>query len=335
MIIDSAAYWPKELELGLLRVCVVGYPHPILFSCISSMSSPLENSPLRHHSSLDVEEDVDCVEYPSRVPMRIEQSALAVCWEDNFKNIQECTPCDSMWKVMPHFVSMHQTRNDKSSKLDEASGAAHCGYAPRDSQPGDIFDSGLGIDSAAMQTWEWVRSSDASASPEFPAANSKFRQLLSEFIETLALQLSLACRPSPKAKQTKRVRFESPEGGHPGESVLRNKRSRGHQQPAPEPPPPPLPQPLPLPDAVRWAVHPQGTEEDWERRHSHRAAALDYIKSTTTYQVFKNDVLGNQVHSRSERPRTPDYLDRNTTKRTWEKSVQVWRLLLQGYRNAR
>ena len=62
------------------------------------------------------------------------------------------------------------------------------------------------------------------------------------------------------------------------------------------------------------------TEADWQRRCSHRRAAVGYVKSTWEYKASA---------ANSSRPPTPDPEDRNISKRVWEKSIQTWRCDLQ------
>ena len=66
------------------------------------------------------------------------------------------------------------------------------------------------------------------------------------------------------------------------------------------------------------------SEEDWQRRHRKRAAAVSYIRADPCYVALYYELL--LVHKCM--PCVPDSLDRTVSKRRWERSIQDWRIVL-------
>ena len=333
---------------------------------------PSDSSPLRINSLLlgllgDGVEGVDDPTTPTTPPMRIDV-AFCFCF-DGFDD--EPTPSDAA----PHFVSvaaaasLHEDelhKDDLSQHKDECSHQSpecsssmmpmpQCVYqacwSDWDQQPYDDFDFGSAMQTQQLpQQWQWQQPNpaDASLSKFQFAANSEFSWQVYAVDRLLALQLqdaavldsasALAC--PPKTTRTKRVRFASPEGGQPEAKSTHGgkRRSKGQliaaamkerREPRVE---------VETPQPRDGAERAEGTEEDWQRRITHRRAAIDYIKLTNTYKVFENDVHRGDVLSDVTdvvRPMTPDICDRNTCKRPWEKSVQAWRIALQRYEKQR
>ena len=67
---------------------------------------------------------------------------------------------------------------------------------------------------------------------------------------------------------------------------------------------------------------PTASEEVWNKRIWHRQNAIQIVKGKREY-----------LHSREQpnRPTTPDPLDRNISKRDWEKGVQKWQAQLRSF----
>ena len=74
---------------------------------------------------------------------------------------------------------------------------------------------------------------------------------------------------------------------------------------------------------------PPATENEWKRRTEHRQTAVDYIKTTGTYQKYKREKDAGRAGNSD--PVTPDSLNRSLSKRDWEKSVQLWRRQLRAW----
>ena len=66
------------------------------------------------------------------------------------------------------------------------------------------------------------------------------------------------------------------------------------------------------------ATTPNGDENDWQRRLSHRLAGVRSVKTSSDYAAC------------CARPPTPDPYDRTVTKRRWERSIQEFRQALRG-----
>ena len=56
----------------------------------------------------------------------------------------------------------------------------------------------------------------------------------------------------------------------------------------------------------------------WGRRHAKRSAGVDAVKRSADYMCLIDRAI-------QPRPTTPDPLDRQVSKRRWERSVQAWR----------
>ena len=74
------------------------------------------------------------------------------------------------------------------------------------------------------------------------------------------------------------------------------------------------------------------TEEDWLRREQHRRAGIMSIKRHDIhYEALAKWETTNGRMTATERPVTPDPLDRSYSKRQWERRMQQWRICLKSF----
>jgi len=70
---------------------------------------------------------------------------------------------------------------------------------------------------------------------------------------------------------------------------------------------------------------PEASEEEWERRHAKRQSAVACVKTSTEYVAFHGTRPSGASDVGVPAPKTPDPMDRNISKRTWEDKVRQWR----------
>ena len=68
------------------------------------------------------------------------------------------------------------------------------------------------------------------------------------------------------------------------------------------------------------------SEADWERRLRKRLAAVAHVKSTSDYRICEREDLLLDLRFEPE--------NREVSKRTWERSIQVWREALHQMADA-
>lgn len=130
--------------------------------------------------------------------------------------------------------------------------------------------------------------------------------------EMMTMPVGAASSSTPEPMMRRRIM------GKRGPHALWGTRKRGRVE-APEPR---QPEKRSLPTTL-----PEATEEDWERRHAKRQAAVQNVKASQEYSEF---YASHDPDAGIPAPRTPDPMDRNISKRHWEEQVRVWRTTLRG-----
>ena len=75
---------------------------------------------------------------------------------------------------------------------------------------------------------------------------------------------------------------------------------------------------------------PFASEATWQERERRRWNGVKHVKATDAYRNMAAERSADPDAARDV-PRTPDPLNRQTSKRVWEKSVQQWRSELQRW----
>jgi hypothetical protein len=68
------------------------------------------------------------------------------------------------------------------------------------------------------------------------------------------------------------------------------------------------------------------SDADWQRQTLTRIAGIASIKTKTDYLLFRAVYDVSDARHKDDEPKTPDPHDRNVSKRSWEKSVQQWKV---------
>ena len=68
------------------------------------------------------------------------------------------------------------------------------------------------------------------------------------------------------------------------------------------------------------------SDADWQRQTLTRIAGIASIKTKTDYLAFRAVYDVSDARYKDDEPKTPDPHDRNVSKRSWEKSVQQWKV---------
>ena len=84
--------------------------------------------------------------------------------------------------------------------------------------------------------------------------------------------------------------------------------------------------PVDMPDAP--GANEDCSEETWQSRQAHRTEGVLAVKRSPDYIAVTTDSL----YEHAKKPRSPDPTDRRLSKRTWERSMQLWRFQLADLR---
>jgi hypothetical protein len=68
--------------------------------------------------------------------------------------------------------------------------------------------------------------------------------------------------------------------------------------------------------------------DTWQRRHAHRSEAVTAVHRSEPYAKLRAVLFAGEIVEH-QMPAQPDPEDQSFSKRTWEKSVQVWRLRIR------